>query len=99
MCLSENVSVVPGHVTEDDSKDTGQIKILSFNGMVWGKCKSIQKGIIGICKPYKMQKCAQNMKENDEYCHGFFGSTALLHLQGHRYKVGGSSPPEVLVSS
>lgn len=46
-----------------------------------------------------MQKFAQNMKENDEYCHGFFGSTALLHLQGHRYKVGGSSPPEVLVSS
>lgn len=38
------------------------------------------------------------MKENKEYCHGFFGSTALLCLQGHQYEVGGSQPPEVLVS-
>lgn len=37
------------------------------------------------------------MKENKEYCHGFFGSTALLRVQGHQYEVG--VPPEVLVSS
>lgn len=30
------------------------------------------------------------MKESEEYCHGFFGSTALLRLQGHQYEVGGS---------
>lgn len=56
------------------------------------------KGIIGICKRYEMQE-SHKMKENEEYCHGFFGSTALLRLEGHQHEVGGSRPPEVLVSS
>jgi len=32
------------------------------------------------------------MKENKEYRHGFFGSTALLRVQGHQYEVGGVNP-------
>lgn len=36
-----------------------------------------------------MQDLHKNMKENEEYCHSFFGSTAPLCLQGHFYEVGG----------
>lgn len=28
------------------------------------------------------------MRENEEYCHGFFGSTALLCQQEHQYMGG-----------
>lgn len=37
-----------------------------------------------------MHEFAQNMQGTQEYCHGFFGSTALLCLQRHHYKVGSS---------
>lgn len=39
-----------------------------------------------------MHEFAQNMQGTQEYCHGFFGSTALLCLQRHHYKVGSSEP-------
>lgn len=43
---------------------------------------------------YTLQKVgvAQNRRGNKEYCHGFFGSTALLCLQESQYEVGCLSP-------
>ena len=58
--------------------------------MVGGKCKSTQKELLAYGNLIQNAGFALITKENEEYCHGFFGSTALLRLQGHRHEVGGS---------
>lgn len=44
--------------------------------------------VAGICKREK-----QSLHKILKYCHGFFGSIALLCLQGLQYNMGGTKSP------
>lgn len=41
----------------------------------------------------------QDSHKIQKYCHDFFGSAVLLHLQGHQYEVTLLTSPEVRATS
>lgn len=91
-------SVASGQAPEDDSDDTCLSK--SSKGMVWGKCKSIQRELLAFVNLTKCRICTKYERKGGVLS-WFLWQYGPAVSTGTSIRGGGegSGPPEVLVSS